>query len=343
MPTTNTSKKDRSLEILNKCAGYDPKFIDNKTPIIPDLLSKEKQNTLPKINNKTKGPLHYTNLSVYLNTERKMAYFSAYNIDGGAKDDVVRDLDFIPDPRIPESEQLGDVFYDLRKGTGKSNQDFDKGHMAANNEMAWNPAAQTKAYQTFFHTNACPQASILNKGLWKTLEAYFIKESNDAVNARICVFSGPVLLPDDPPYVEDKSYRLPLHFFKVVVFKYKDKFYCTGFIMSQKMALLELELIKLPPKLGLKTVTESKKPFEDFDYKDIFQVDVALISKQTGIEFKWPGVTPIAVPGSAKRLDNIDKIRNSDDAKNSGKGLKVSSRPVSENQKTTKLGFVFPG
>lgn len=335
----------RDIKILNSCKGYEPTFIDNKKVVKSDLLATASGQLLPKINGGQKGPLHYTNLSVFLNTKRKMAFYSAYNIDGNTKDDVVRDLDFVPDPRILAEEQLGDPFYDLRKGVGKKNQDFDKGHMAANNEMAWNPAAQTKAYQTFFHTNACPQASILNKGIWKTLEAYFINESSDTANSKICVFSGPVLKDTDPAYVEDTSYKLPLYFFKVVVFKYGTKFYSTGFVMSQKLALEELGLIKLPPKkVGLKIVKEGAKPFEDFDYKDIFQVDVGLISAETGIKFAWQGVTPLSIPGSINRLNIIDKIKNSDDAKDKQKGLKAGAKGLTKVKSVTPkgLGFVFP-
>src|ERR1700741_1734936 len=112
-------KKVRSITTLNNCEGYDSLFIDNIKGIKSDLLSKENKSLLPKVNDSKRDALHYTNLSVYTNTKRKMPFYVAYNIDGEGKKKVIRDLDFIPEPRVSADDQLNDGFYKLRKGKGK--------------------------------------------------------------------------------------------------------------------------------------------------------------------------------------------------------------------------------
>ncbi len=326
----------RTIEALKSCKGYNAQFIDGKKNIKANLLSREDQQLLPQLGAGRRNALHYTNLSVYLNTNRRMAFYSAYNIDGGTKTTVERKLDFITDPRIEADFQLTNAFYNLRKG--RDNPDFDKGHMAANNEMAWGSGAQERANQTFFHTNACPQVASLNRGLWKSLETYFIKESMETVKKKICVFSGPVLRRNDPPYIDDPDIRLPLHFFKVVVFKYGKKFYSTAFLFSQKKALQELKLIEEQKQRPEREA--AKTPFEDFAYEGIFQVDVKLVADLTRIDFTWSGVQALSIPDSKKKLENIDAAYSSEEAEELLGGRQPESNRM--DNINTRLGFVFP-
>lgn len=339
-PPANPGKLVRNITALNLCTGYDPAFIDGRKTISPNLLSATHKAQLPKVNNGPKGPLHYTNISVYLNTQRRMAFYSAYNIDGAKPKKVTRDLGFITDPRINPDEQLAEGFYDLIK----NKKDFDKGHMAANHEMAWDPLAQTKAYQTFFYANACPQVSILNKGIWKGLETYFINEAQTIDNKRICVFTGPILKAGDPGFIKDPTVKLPIHFYKVVVFKQGTQFHSTAFIMSQLQGLHDLKLLAPEPEMKIMEIAQPQKgPFDDFPYADIFQVDVSLVSSETGINFSWPGVKAHPVTDSKKRIKTIDEVQSAKDAKAKQKTLKTEALSLERKAVIDDtFGFEYP-
>ena len=128
-------------------------------------------------------------------------------------------------PRIDPSIQLNKDFYKLRKDI----TEFEIGHMAANDAMAWGKNAndaQIKAYQTFHFPNSVPQAEKLNTGLWRSLESYIIKEAGTVKkNKRISVFTRPLLLPSDPGYIKDHSFQIPLLFYKVIIFMGSGKLY----------------------------------------------------------------------------------------------------------------------
>src|SRR6478752_540063 len=109
---------------------------------------------------------YLSNWSVLYHSTRRVPFVSAYNIDGNKKKEGIKRANkFRADPRIDPSIQLSQKgFYDLI--TGKT--EFEIGHMAANNEMAWGTNAQAQAYQTFHFPNSVPQAENLNTGIWKT-------------------------------------------------------------------------------------------------------------------------------------------------------------------------------
>lgn len=326
MMATNL-KKAFDKQILLACKGYSDTFIDKNIKIdIEKIIPAAARKLLPKVEGNTKGILNYTNLSVLYNSQRKLPFFAAYNIDGSVKKAVKR-TGFKPDPRIDQQIQLSQKgFYDLRTDI----TEFEIGHMAANNEMAWGSDAQFQSYQTFHFPNSAPQAENLNTGIWKTLEAYIIAEAaNIQDNKRICVFTGPLLRENDPLYAKDEDFKIPLLFFKIIVFATTKGLFSTGFLMSHEQRMIELGMLaKSGLVRGMREISRKAEPaFTDFKYKHVFQVNINYLEEQTGLNFTWPGVKPIAVPNDKNQIKKIGKIKTAKDA---------------EKFKSTMRGFIIP-
>ncbi len=299
------------IAVLKKCTGYNEKFIDGKTPVTLNVLGNSHKMALPKVDGNTKGILHYTNLSVWYSKTRKVPFVSAYNIDGSSKAAVPRASAFKPDPRIDEKLQLEKLY-----GLEKDFTEFEIGHMASHSEMSWGTDSKVKAFQTFHYTNSVPQVERLNSGLWGKLETYVVEEVAEAKNKKICVFTGPMLKKVDPAYVNDKTFKVPLFFYKVVVFSYENKLHATAFVMSQHKRAIELQLIPQNTKPVSKGfVREKAEPFSDYQHKEVFQVNLDLVEKYTGLKFGWKSVKRIEVAMGEHKLEEIAKIGSGEDLK----------------------------
>ena len=333
-------------ENLLKCKGYNAKFIDGKTNIsyLP-LLTKKHREMLPVVEGVKNRILHYSNLSICYNRERMGAFFSVYNIDGD-KDQLGNRPSFRKDPRIDENIQLDDSFYKLGK-----NRAFEIGHLCSNNEMSWGVNARTQTLQTFFFTNSVPQTERLNVGLWRSLETYLINQTKSASKInKICVFTGPIFKDTDPILKEYNNYKLPVLFFKIIVFEYKTKLYSTAFIISHQKRIVDLNLRKMQSTIEDET---KEMPFTDFQYKKVFQVGMDLLIKETGINFKWKNVTAVPVPGNMNQIKKILNIDSAADVQNAMKGLRIgkisedltTSNTITANEiksKTFNLNMILP-
>ncbi len=339
-------KKAFAKETLVASKGYLPKFIDSAVNIdIDRVLPKRYKDLLPDVEGNKKRTLHYTDLSVLYNSERRVPFVSAYNIDGAIKTKgIKRAGSFKKDPRIAPEIQLGEPFYDLRKG---NETEFEIGHMAANNEMAWGADAQLKAYQTFHFPNSVPQAENLNTGIWKTLESYIIDEAGTVKdNKKICVFTGPLLAASDPGYIEEPGFKIPLLFYKVIVFKTAKGLYSTGFLMSHEEKMKELNMFA-PGLIFEKTLVPGKEEtnFDDFKYKKVFQVNMNYLEEQTGLSFSWPGVKKVKVPNVKNQIEKIRKIKGAEDAAKAIGSLEFESLRVNlqpQQQINYKLNIILP-
>ena len=340
---------------LLACKGYLPTFIDNSTQIhFEKIVPAALKHALPQVEGNANGVLHYTNLSVLYNSKRRVPFVSAYNIDGAKKSSSVKRANkFRPDPRIDEAIQLSQKgFYDLRKDI----TEFEIGHMAANNEMAWGTIAQLQSYQTFHFTNSVPQAEKLNTGIWKTLETYIVDESATIKNnQRICVFTGPLLRDDDPVYKKDPVFQIPLLFYKVVVFPTADGIFSTAFMMSHEQKMIEQKMfVSSPGKKSAKKAKATANPdFADFKYKKVFQVNIKYLEEQTGLKFSWQGVKSIKVPNDINQIVKIRKIKDATEAAAVENQLKKGKAPGKMTMhtdltpheiknKTYKLNIILP-
>lgn len=182
--------------------GYEPGFIPGFVVGLPRLAKVKHRAALNKDAEQGDDPheLRYHHFSVVMNAERRLAFFTACNIDGSRIKAVVRDKDkiidsptlkdlgveslgtegaeasdpFRPDRRIDPKEQMNRPFYESQivagfpEPTSKERiaRIFQKGHITLRGDPAWGTEDQAKAAErdTFFYTNAAPQLGFFNQG-----------------------------------------------------------------------------------------------------------------------------------------------------------------------------------
>lgn len=157
------------------------------------------------------GRLDYTHFTVVMSRTRRLALFTAANLDGSASVSVPRGGDpWAFDGRIPEEAQAGEALY--------ADNDFDRGHLVRREDPNWGPDAATANRDTFHFTNCAPQLSVFNQRTWLELEDYILGNTR-RVRERASVFTGPVFGADDPVY---RGVAIPLAYWKVVAFVHDD-------------------------------------------------------------------------------------------------------------------------
>lgn len=185
--------------------------------------------------------LRYMHYSVVMSASRRLAYFSAANIDGATSLSLSR-TDRDPnhpktsdiaepmaadvwwfDGRIPAASQVGAEIYD---GT-----DFDFGHLTRRLDPVWgDPASARVANDDTFHmTNCTPQAHALNVGTWEKLENAVLDAARDH-KLRFVVITGPVLDPRDPII---REVQIPTAYWKVIGYLEGGKLVALGFLQWQ--------------------------------------------------------------------------------------------------------------
>ena len=161
--------------------------------------------------------LPYTNFSVLMRPDKRLAAVTRLGIDGGKLMDLGRSgVPWKLDPRLPENQQTGARMY--------AGSDIDRGHLVRRASAVWGDthaeAAQANE-DTFHYTNAAPQAAKFNQGLelWLGLESYLLDNAADHRRRLLVftgpVFTGPVFTGHDPVY---RGVAIPLRFFKIAVF-----------------------------------------------------------------------------------------------------------------------------
>lgn len=247
--------------------GYDPQFLGVEVQL-PELTDAQRRdaaiNTLAR-DGDDPTVLPYNHFSLVINRKRRMAYYTACNIDGERAVKIKRkeaknDRDkWSSDPRIPVLEQTAERHYAHRK--------IDRGHLVRREDPNWGESyeeAKKANDDTFHFTNCTPQHSDFNqrKDSWQGIEN-FILSSALAAKRRINLFTGPILDANDPKL---NGVNVPLAFWKIVVFKKPDgSLSATAYVLEQG-ALIEDIL---------------EATFE----ADTFQVAVREIVERTGLDF----------------------------------------------------------
>lgn len=197
-PVAPEAEARRRDEDFTDRGGYEPGFIPGfivplpKTA--PDHTPAKNLQALP---GEDPHELRYHHFSIVANAQRRLAYFTACNIDGSRvkavnrKDKTVtaeptlKQLGvesfepeaadaFRPDPRLSTDEQMTKVFYDNQNVPGFPDKDsgerrarmFQKGHITLRGDPAWgtDDMAISAERDTFFYTNAAPQVGYFNQG-----------------------------------------------------------------------------------------------------------------------------------------------------------------------------------
>lgn len=190
-------------------AGYNADFLPDFAVPLPDTGAIA-GDVLP-VTGSDGGRLDYEHFSILMSKSRRLALFTAVNIDGSASVSVPRGGDpWAFDGRIPKAAQAGDELY--------ADNDFDRGHLLRREDPNWGPTASVANRDTFHFTNCAPQLSVFNQRSWLSLEDYILGNTR-RVGERATVFTGPVFRANDPVY---RGVAIPLAYWKVVAFIHDD-------------------------------------------------------------------------------------------------------------------------
>lgn len=260
---------EQSLEWYAGSVGYDPDFLGLRVEL--PGISKQWKGDLAQLKDGSGHELKYTNFSVVMNKRRKLAFFTAVNVDGAQLVALKRDADrWYFDPRIERDDQMGPEVY--------AKNDLDRGHLVRRLDPVWGSQAAEANEDTFHFTNCSPQHKHLNQQTWQGLEDYILRNA-DVHNLRVSVFTGPVFRADDMLY-RDK-FQIPAEFWKVVVMVKEDgKLSATAYLQTQKNLIVDLE-------------------FAFGEYKT-YQVPVTRIEALSGLDF-----------GALRNLDPLANIEAS--------------------------------
>jgi len=272
--------------------GYNPAFLGTGALRVP-LPKIPKKVFDDEVAHKTVDdafPSHiltYHHYSVVQHKKRRIALFTAVNIDGNQSMRLRRDKDqWFYDPRIDRAAQVGNELY--------ANNDLDRGHLVRRLDPAWGTtkeAATIANDDTFHWTNCSPQHKDFNQGanLWAGLEDYVL-ENADNRDLKVSVFTGPVFRDSDRVHPATKV-PIPDEFWKVVVMaKANGKLSATAYLVSQK-------------KLVAAAIEEAAFTFGKYR---TFQVPISRVEQLTGLQFglskydpKATGAAPVTEAASA--------------------------------------------
>ena len=267
--------------------GYDQNFLGTgpravALPRLSDALKAKAAVNKRAAPGADRNVLPYHHYSVVMNRERRMAFYTAVNIDGRLSRRVRREQDrWFRDPRIEASEQNGEDLY--------AGNDLDRGHLVRRLDPAWGasePLAKVANDDTFHFTNCSPQHKDFNQNqqTWAGLEDYVL-DNADAEDFKVSVFTGPVFAGNDPEY---RGYRLPRQFWKVVVMvRPGGKLSATAYLLSQASLIRNLD-----------------EAFVFGAYKT-YQVSVKKIEGLTGLGF---GNLKTFDPKNNQEADTVDEL-----------------------------------
>lgn len=261
--------------------GYDPNFLGGGALRVPLPRLSGAMKAKAAINKQAVGEnryvLPYHHYSVVMNKERRLAYFTAVNIDGNKDEKIKRENDkWFIDPRIGKDEQTNNEVYAANP--------LDRGHLVRRLDPAWGDSEQLAKVandDTFHFTNCSPQHKNFNQNqtTWAGLENYILENANRE-NFRASVFTGPVLSDDDPPY---RGVHLPRQFWKVAVMvKESGDMSATAYLLSQASLIEDI----------------ADENFSFGAYKT-FQVPIHEVEELTGLNF-----------GNLKSYDPINEMES---------------------------------
>lgn len=194
-----TGSADFNQQTMVDIASSDPAISIPKGAEIPVLRSKEQEQIV-----------HYAGYAVSFNPTYKVANWVAYELtidEAKSKKHERKDKFLIDKQIIGGTADNGDY---TRSG-------FDRGHLAPAGDMKWSEKAMK---QSFYMTNICPQAPLLNRGLWKELEEQSRRWAiQDSV---LLIATGPILS-NSLKRLGKNRVAIPNVFYKVIIAPYGKK------------------------------------------------------------------------------------------------------------------------
>jgi endonuclease G len=289
LPDTEEAKLVIDPDYTNR-KGFDKQFLGTLVDL--PKINADRKGEMTPVKTTNDNILLYNHFSVVMNRPRRMAWFTAVNIDSvswaklkdqiPARKDIGADTWYL-DPRLDDTDQIHKEFY---KGN-----DFDIGHQVRREDPVWGPTLEfaIKCNNDTFHlANACPQHKEFNQGtgpadpgdttsgktLWQGLENYILDNAHQN-GLNVNVFTGPVLKDTDQVF-QNTGIKIPEAFWKVVVLqKSSGGLSATAYLVSQA-SLIE-------------------KMMEDFVFGKYrtYQVAVKHIEDLTGLSFGLSAYDPL--------------------------------------------------
>lgn len=241
-----------SIRTISARDGYDIHFLGESLTVDFPAAKPDLQGEIAE-----PGILHYTNFSILMHQSRRLAIFTAVNIDGENSMSLKRSRDVWSfDSRLDQDLQVGNEFY--------SRSGFDRGHLVRRLDPVWGSKSNEAEKDTFVFTNCTPQWPKFNQQMWLGLEDYLL-ESARTHGFKISVFTGPIFGDDDPEY---REVRIPRAYWKVAVMisESSGNPVAAGYVISQS------EL--LPPYVE----------FAIGQFKT-YQVKISFIESKTNLDF----------------------------------------------------------
>ncbi len=225
------------------------------------------------------GELRYEHFSVVMHRLRRLALFTATNIDGAAYVNIDRKTGqpstsaeggerWFKDPRIDARYTINQDFY------SQWSHYFDRGHLTRRTDPAFGSdeeAVRANA-DTFHFTNCSPQHFRFNQStkFWQGVERFVLEHGAIANRKRLCVFQGPVL---NHRFADADDVQVPYEFWKLVMWVgANDTLRASAFKVSQE-----------------KLLDEERRGVSDRDKTDLrvaeFRIPVAALAKLTGLDF----------------------------------------------------------
>ncbi|MCY1063149.1 DNA/RNA non-specific endonuclease [Nannocystis sp. RBIL2] len=202
--------------------GYDPEFLPGAAIALPKPTGDLAGQVLV-IDDSGATVLDYTHFSLVMHATRRLAVFTAVNIDGARLTRIGRSDKWFIDGRIPRDAQTGEWLY--------AKNALDRGHLVRRLDPCWGDDREVQQANddTFFFTNCSPQHQDFNQGLWNRLEDHVLDHAR-VERDRLLVFTGPVLDDEDPVY---RGVQLPQAFWKLVAWQRGATVHAVAFVLSQ--------------------------------------------------------------------------------------------------------------
>jgi endonuclease G, mitochondrial len=260
------SRQVHPIEYYAGRKGYDPSFLGQQVIPLPTVTDRAlKFGKVAQVTGSQDNVLRYEHFSIVFNADRRLAFFTAVNIDGSQSVSIARDDAWYFDGRLREDLQVGNDFYSNEPGGNY----FDRGHLVRRLDPVWGDAATSaRANQDSFHwTNCSPQYYQFNQSekLWQGLEN-FILTNTDQDDLKASVFTGPIFRDNDEIH---RKVKVPQSFWKLVaVVDGSNRLYTSAYIVSQEKYATKIPFERLP--VG------------NFNN---FQVSVARLEELTGLSF----------------------------------------------------------
>lgn len=264
-------------------SGYVEDFIQHHNLPLPrptGSLVNQVAPLRPTEPNFEEGLLKYEHFSVKMNKSKRMAMFTATNIDGETYLTVDRDTGLVvgsegetwyKDPRISESFVLNQPFFSEWSFL------FDRGHLTRRTDPTWGTEIQAERANadTYHFTNCSPQHFRFNQTTkyWQGAERYILENGLFAADTRkhLCVFQGPVFNNQIDNWADDL--QIPSSFFKIVVWRGSNALKAVGLIVDQLSLLGETRV-----NLG----QPHDVPFVDVSH---WRVSIPQIEQRTRLDF----------------------------------------------------------